>query len=61
MVDRLLVDQLTMISALKILQVTRNTSGKFYKLEYSNWKKLTIKYWIEYSKNQYGSETCSIR
>ena len=28
--------------------------GRFYQiLEYSNWKTLTVKYWLDYSKNQY--------
>ena len=36
--------------------LNRLTFGKFYKIsEYSNWKKLTVKYWLEYSKNQYGT------
>ena len=31
------------------------TGGKSYQIvEYSHWKKITIKYWIEYSKNQFG-------
>ena len=35
--------------------LNRLTFGKFYKIsEYSNWKKLTVNYWLDYSKNQYG-------
>lgn len=35
--------------------LNRMTLGRFYKItEYSNWKKLTIKYWLDYSsKSQY--------
>ncbi len=32
------------------------TSGRFYKIcEYVNSKQITIKYWLEYSKNEYGN------
>jgi len=35
--------------------LNRINGGKFYKIcEYVNWKSLTVKYWLEYSKNQYG-------
>ena len=31
--------------------------SRFYRImEYSNWKKLTVKYWLDYSKNQYGNK-----
>ena len=35
--------------------LNRLTLARFYKItEYSNWKKLTVKYWLDNSKNQYG-------
>ncbi len=37
--------------------LNRINGGKFYKiLEYVSWKSLTVKYWLEYSKNQYGKK-----
>ncbi len=37
--------------------LNRLTFARFYKItEYVNWKKLTVKYWLDYSKNQYGLE-----
>lgn len=37
--------------------LNRLTTKKFYVItEYINWKKLSIKYWLEYSKNEYGNE-----
>lgn len=39
----------------QIFSLNRMTFGKFYKIvEYTNWKKLVVKYWLDYSKNQYG-------
>ncbi len=36
--------------------LNRNTLGKFYEItDYKNWKKLNIKYWIEFSKNRYSN------
>ena len=41
--------------------LNRINGGKFYKiLEYVSWKSLTVKYWLEYSKNQYGKRTIVI-
>ena len=39
----------------QINHLNRVTFGRYYKIvEYSNWKRLTVKYWLEYStKNQY--------
>ncbi len=34
--------------------LSRINGGRFYRLvEYTNWKKLTVKYWLDYSKNQF--------
>ena len=42
---------------LKMSNLNKINGGRFYRImEYSNWKKLTVKYWLDYSKNQYGNK-----
>ncbi len=37
-----------------MIVLNRLTYGRYYKIiEYTNWKRLTVKYWLDYSKNQY--------